>query len=196
MAAPSTPNNIYLNQADGRVAIQWDINAGATSYTVQRSIDGVAYNTVGNPTLNQFLDTTVTLGVLYYYRVASTNASGDSQFSVPISCVPTMGGEMSLGQIQTAARQRADRLNSQFVTTAEVNDYINQSMYELYDLLIGVYEDYFKAPNAIFTSAGNQQIYNLPDGITSFKNDAGGTFVPAPIYKLLGVDLGLNTNAG
>ncbi len=200
MAVPNIPNGFYLNQGDAKVALQWDIAAGATSYAVQRSTDGVNFSTIASPVINQYLDISVTLGQIYYYQVASTNGSGSSPFANAISCVPTMGGEMSLGELQTQCRQRADRLNSQFVTMPEVNTYIMQSMYELYDILIDAYVDMYKAPAAIFYSQNNQQYYPMPNGVLQFYSDTGAVgnpgplFTPAPIYKLLGLDLGLNTS--
>lgn len=192
---PAIPTGFYTGQGDGKVALNWDIIAGATSYSVQRSTDGVTYSTLSNPSLNYYTDTTVTLAQIYYYKVASTNANGTSGYVAAQSVIPTMGGEMSLGELQTRCRQRADRLNSDFVTTPEVNSYIMQSMYELYDLLIDVYEDMFKAPNAIFYSTGgNQQLYPMPNGVLTFKDDNLQDFVPPPSYKLLGLDLGLNTS--
>lgn len=194
MATPAIPTNFYVVQGDAKVALNWDTSAGATSYDIERSADNVTYASIGTAVLNSYLDTTASIGTNYYYKVAGINGSGTGSYTSPQSVVPTMGGEMSLGELQTRCRQRADRLNSQFVTNSEVISYINQSQYELYDLLIDVYEDYFKAPNAIFYSVGNQQIYPMPNGVLTFKTDAGVDFVPAPIYKLLGLDLGLNQN--
>jgi hypothetical protein len=192
---PGIPQNFYTVQGDGKVALAWDISTGTTNYNILRSTDGVNFTTIATPTLNNYLDTSVSLGTLYYYQVSASNASGTSGTTSSQSVIPTMGGEMSLGELQTRCRQRADRLNSQFVTVPEVISYIQQSMYELYDLLIDVYEDYFKAPNAIFYSTGgSKQYYPVPNGVLTFKNDALQDFVPAPIYKLLGLDLGLNTS--
>jgi uncharacterized protein YqcC (DUF446 family) len=66
-------------------------------------------------------------------------------------------------------------------------------MYELYDLLITAYEDYFMAPKIHFVSPGNQSSFPLPDGVISFLDTNGSPIVAPPFYKLLGVDLGLNT---
>lgn len=192
MAIPAMPQNFYSYQGDGKVSLNWDISAGATTYTVQRGVDGVTFSTLSSPAVNNYLDTTGVIGTQYYYRVAATNGSGTSVYTTPQALIPTMGGEMSLAELQTRSRQRADRLNSQFVTDSEVISYINQSQYELYDLLVDVYEDYYKAPNAIFYTTNNTGYYPLPNGVLTFKNDAGQDFVPAPIYKLLGLDLGLN----
>jgi hypothetical protein len=39
---------------------------------------------------------------------------------------------------------------------------------------------------------GSSQNYPMPDGISTFQDAAGNTFTPPPIYKLSGIDLGLN----
>jgi hypothetical protein len=39
---------------------------------------------------------------------------------------------------------------------------------------------------------GNSQSYALPNGINTFQDATGATFTPPPLYKLTGVDLGLN----
>jgi hypothetical protein len=189
------PGNFNVQQGDGKVFLSWNLIAGATSYTIQRSTDGVTYSIIASPAVNKYLDTTAALGTIYYYQVASTNLSGTSGYTSPQSVVPTMGSEMSLGELGTRCRERADRLNSNFVTLPELNSMINQSQYELYDILITQSEDYFKAPVAVFYSVGgNQRLYPMPNGILTFKDDAGNDFVPVPAYKLLGLDLGLNTS--
>jgi hypothetical protein len=72
-------------------------------------------------------------------------------------------------------------------------------MYELYDLLITIDEDYFIATPAQFTTTGvnaNQTyLYPLPDGQSSFVNGITGQagYIAPAFYKLKGVDLGLNT---
>lgn len=188
--------NYSASQGDGKVFLQWDSLAGATSYSVQRSTDGVTYTVLATPATNYYLDSAVTLSTQYFYKVAGVNGSGTGILSSSIALIPTMGGEMSLQELGINARLRADRLNSNFVSLPELNSYINQSLTELYDLLITVYEDYFKAPNAIFYSQGaNKQLYPMPDGVTTFYQADGTTpFVPKPIYKLLGIDMGLNVS--
>jgi hypothetical protein len=78
--------------------------------------------------------------------------------------------------------------NSQFVSYSEWTSYINQSAYELYDLLITCYgNDYYCAPALQFSTDGINNLYPLPNGI----NYNGA---PA-FYKLLGVDLQLSGTA-
>lgn len=95
-----------------------------------------------------------------------------------------MATTMTLSELMVATRQRADMLPSGytasltntdlFVTDPELISYINQSYFELYDLLITVYEDYYVQTPYEFQTDGNQR-YNLP----------------SDFYKLLGVDLAL-----
>lgn len=98
-----------------------------------------------------------------------------------------MATTMTLSELMVAVRQRADMLpaayspslssTAYFVSDPELISYINQSYFELYDLLITVYEDYFvKAPYQFQT-----------DGTTS------QYALPSDFYKLLGVDLGLTS---
>jgi hypothetical protein len=85
---------------------------------------------------------------------------------------------MTLLQLRTATRQRADQVNSTFISDAELTSYIQQSAYELYDILIQKYGDaYFvKSPPATITTDGTNETFALP----------------TDLYKLLGVDLQTN----
>ncbi len=184
MTAPAIPQSFNIQQANGQVYLTWGIVAGAATYDVERSTDGVTYASVGTPSVNSYLDTTATLNTLYYYKVASVSATADtSGYTDPKQAIPTLTGKLSLGQIRLMSQQRADRVNSNFVTMPEWNTYINQSYFELYDLLTTTFEDYYLAPPLSFQTDGNY-MYDLPDGT----NYSGA---PA-FYKLSGVDCGLN----
>lgn len=88
-------------------------------------------------------------------------------------------GVTTLLAIRTTVRQRCDMVNSQFITDAEFNGYINASYYELYDLLVQKYGDnYFVASPFAITTDGVATQYALP----------------ADFYKLLGVDLKLTAS--
>lgn len=193
MAVPTTPTPFYVTTANQQVLAQWGITAGATSYTLQRSADGVTYTTIASPAATSYLDTTVSINTQYYYQVAATNGSGSSNYTVPQSVIPSPTAEFSLAAIRLAAQQRADLVGSNFLTLPEWNQNINQAQYELYDILIGADQEYFMAPRARFNVVANQFIYPLPNGTLSFTGMTGSTFVAAPFYKLLGVDLALNT---
>jgi hypothetical protein len=105
-------------------------------------------------------------------------------------------GTMTLAQLMTLTRQQADQIianyvpttsgnTSLFITDSELISYINQSYYELYDLLIQKYgDDYFVAPPVSFRTDGTSFLYPLPDGTIL-------SGAPA-FYKVLGLDLNLN----
>lgn len=296
MAAPATPQNMFVQAANGQIFVTWDQTTGANSYSVQRSTDNVNFTVVDTPSNPPgYLDTSVTIGTQYWYRVAAVTTSGgkasatltfsgqptssetvtianivftagtsfvigatatitatnltaainasssltnivtaslsgliititavlegeegnglqfsealtnvigtsfsngltpgQSPYTEAASEVPTTAGEMSLGQIRLNAQRECDRQNSNFLTTAEWNFNINNSLFELYDLLIDAYEDYYFAEPAYFTTNGSSSSYPLPNGVLTFQNESGGNFVPPPFYKLCGVDLGVS----
>lgn len=185
MAIPATPTSFFVQTANSQNLISFALATGATSYDIQRSVDGVTYSSIATPATNQYLDTSVSRGTQYWYKAASVNGSGTSPYTIPQSVVPVLTGEMCLSQIRLQAQQRADRVNSQFLTMPEWNININQSLFELYDLLVTTYEDYFLASPVSFQTNGSTYLYPLPDGI--LYNGA------EPFYKLMGVDLALNT---
>jgi hypothetical protein len=188
MAVPSTPTNVVINQGGSTNFLSWDIMATATSYKVQRSTDAITYSVIASGVTNPYYqDSTAVVNTMYYYQVAATNGSGDSAYSSVVQMVPCLPGKRSLYEIRLMAQQRADRVNSNFVTKSEWNSYINQAYYELYDLLITANEDYYIAPRATFTTDGSSA-YDLPTGAATSYSGA-----PA-FYKLYGVDLGLDSS--
>lgn len=189
MAAPSTPANLVVTQANGQVYLEWDLSAGATTYSVQRSTDQLTYSTLATPAVTNYLDTTVALNTQYWYKVAAVSSGGTSIYTVPQDIIPTMTGLESLAALRLQAQYKADMQNSQFVTKAEWNTYINKSYQELYDLLVTTFEDYYLAAPFVFQTTGADS-YTLPNGIIT---DANGTVGPA-FYKLMGVDMGLEAN--
>lgn len=176
MAAPATPINVYVQQGNGQVYLSWDISAGASTYPVLRSTDGVTFAQIAAPAVNNYLDTSVTLNTLYYYQVQASNGTA-SPSSPTQTVIPAATGKLSLGQLRLMSQQRADRVNSNFVTLPEWNTYISQSAFELYDILTTLYEDYYLAEPYQFTTTGSDNTYDLPPDL----------------YKLQGVDLGLST---
>ena len=190
----ASPQSVVLQTGNGQNFLTWSIVSGATGYSVQRSTDGVSWATVGSPTSNNYLDTTVSVGISYFYQVASVSTAGTSPYtpSYPTSIVPCLPGQMNLGYIRYLSQLRSDKLNSKFLTTDEWNSNINQSAFELYDILVTKFgDDYFLAPSIIFTTTGSGN-YPLPDGSLSFLNTATNTTTVAPaLYKLVGVDCGV-----
>lgn len=88
---------------------------------------------------------------------------------------------ITLVQLRTEARQRADMENSNFITDSELNSYINNSVSELHDILIQAYESDYFIKSSTFQTTDNQDTYALSTVIAD--ND---------FYKLRGVDAKLN----
>lgn len=177
---PNVPNNFLVQPGNGLVYLQWDVSVGATSYNVLRSTDSVTYSTISSPTVTVYSDTTAVLGTLYYYQVQAVNANGTSNSSAAQSVTPVNVGIVSLGQVRLSAQQRADMVNSDFVTKQEWNSYINHSYTELYDMLVQTYGDEY------FVSS---------TGITTDGRVSGQYSLPTNCYKLMGVDLGISPNS-
>lgn len=186
MSAPYTPSNIILQTGNGSNLISWNIVAGATGYSVQRSVDGITFSTLGSSTAPFYLDSAATVGIAYYYQVAATNGSGASTYSAsyPISIVPCLPGQINLGYLRYLSQLRADKLNSEYLTMDEWNSNINQSMYELRDIIVTKFgDDYFLAPPLVIPLTG-LTMYPLPDG-SNYSN------APA-LFKLNGVDANIS----
>lgn len=78
----------------------------------------------------------------------------------------------TLLELRNRSRQRADMVNSRFITDAELNYFINASYGELYDLLINARGENYYVSSYNFTTTINQDTYPLP----------------ADFFKLMGVD--------
>ncbi len=198
--SPGQPQQFNVQQGNGKILLSWALSTGATSYDVQRSQDNVTYASLttvsGSPLATSYLDEDVILGTQYWYKVAAVNTDGTSVYTTAKSEVPSPTGEMCLSQIRLAAMQSADRVNSNFVTMPEWNSFINIALFELYDLLITTFEDYSIATPVQFVTDGNTYSYALPNGSNTFLNgfNANETITPEPFYKLMGVDLALQTS--
>lgn len=122
--------------------------------------------------------------------------SGDTIFIVgDLTTAPSPGTATStLLAVRTTIRQRCDMVNSQFITDAEFNGYINASYFELYDLLVEAYgDDYFSAQPAdpyVLTTDGTSEVFGLPNGTSAFLTPKG--FTALAFYKMLAVDLNIS----
>jgi len=199
MPAPIAPSGLTSEQSDGNILLTWTGSLGATSYKIQRSTDGVNFTdlaTVG--IVSQYVDSLPGVGIMYWYQVAAVNLSGTSSYSNIAQMVAAPPSEMSLFELRLRAQQTADRVNSQFVVQSEWNSFLRLAMYELYDILMTSYEDYFADSYIAIQTDGTTSRYPLPDGVSNYKglnyNGVSGTPAPA-FYKLAGMDLNVNTSA-
>lgn len=198
MAIPYQPQNLTAEQSDGNILLTWTGSLGATGYKVYRSTDGVNYTLIDTEGLvSQYVDELPGIGIMYYYQVAATNGDGDSTPSSYAQMVAAPPSEMSLYELRLRSKQSADREKSNFVTVSEWNSFLRLAMYELYDLIVTVYEDLKAGRKVYINTNGTATSYDLPNGVSNFLGDTdpNGTGIPAPaFYKLSGVDLGVNTS--
>ena len=89
-----------------------------------------------------------------------------------------MSNTVTLLQLKTQSRERADMENSDFISDSELTSYINSSYAELYDLLVSRYEDYFTT----------ETTQTVASGASSFT-------LPTDFYKLRGLDLALDNSS-
>lgn len=195
---PYQPQNLTTEQADGNILLTWTGSLGATSYQIQRSLDGVNFTNLATTLSGQYIDAYPGVGITYYYQVAGVSGAGTGTYSTASSIVAAPPGEMSFGELKLRARQTADRVGSDFVGESELSSFGRLAMYELYDLLIGSYEDYnIAAPVFINTALGNTAgQFDMPNGLNYLGGTLGGSSgLPASrLYKISGVDLGVNTS--
>ena len=97
-----------------------------------------------------------------------------------------MSTSKTLLQLRTLAREESDMESTTFISDSEFNSYINQSAFELYDLLVGSYGEEYYATNASFITDGTAEAYALPNG-TNFSG-------ALKFYKLIGVSYQVSTN--
>jgi len=193
MAAPAVPSNLLVQQGNGQVYLSWDLTAGADTYKVYRSTNNITFTLLTTVSINNYLDTAVTVNTQYWYKISALTGVDESSLTGAQTTIPTYSGNDSLLAIRTQAKQRADRVNSNFLTTEEWNNNINQSYFELYDLLKNCYEDWFFAKAYQFVTNGSSNMYPVPDGSSTFLDVDGN--VCKPFYNLLGVDCGLGPNS-
>lgn len=198
MSVPYQPQNLTAEQADGNILLSWIGSLGATGYSIQRSTDGVNFTALATTGIVvQYLDSLPGTGVMYYYQVAGTNGSGTSTYSSIAQMVAAAPSEMSLYELRLRAQQTADRVNSQFVSQSEWNAFLRLAMYELYDIMITSYDDYFSDQTVLIPTNGTVANYPLPDGVSNYLGGSygGASGTPAlAFYKAIGFDLNLNTS--
>ena len=88
-----------------------------------------------------------------------------------------MPAPVTLASVRNQALQRADLVNSAFVTTAEVNQYINNSYAELWDLLAANPESEWNLQEFFFSTGQINQAFGIGTsaGATTFTGTLGGT---------------------
>ncbi len=101
-----------------------------------------------------------------------------------------MYNQISLADLIVRCRQRADMLNTQFCTDAEITSYLTESLGELYDLIIqNAGNEFFLRRAWIEETAPAVAPNSSPNGYM-VRDSQDGTYavLPPDFYRLLGVE--------
>ncbi len=91
--APPAPTRLTATAGNTSVALSWAPSTGATSYNIYRGITPggeSATPIAARVTATRYVNTGLTNGTTYYYRVAAVNAGGTSALSVEASAIPSL----------------------------------------------------------------------------------------------------------
>ncbi|MEV4736892.1 MULTISPECIES: lytic polysaccharide monooxygenase [unclassified Microbacterium] len=81
--APGTPSGVHsMGRTASSVDLMWKGAAGATSYRIERSTDGIAYSAVGTSVSARYLDSGLAAGTTYRYRIVAVSAAGEAASAV------------------------------------------------------------------------------------------------------------------
>ena len=93
---PSTPSGLTAAAGNTRTALSWSAALGAAAYTIQRSTDGVNFTAIGTAIGTSYVDTGLTNGTTYTYKISATNVMGSSTDSGALSVAPTSQTAISI----------------------------------------------------------------------------------------------------
>ncbi|RLG70043.1 MAG: hypothetical protein DRO11_06780, partial [Methanobacteriota archaeon] len=99
---PDTPTGLTATAGDGQITLSWNASTGAERYYIYRKSDST-YPYYAQTTATSYLDTGLTNGITYYYKVSALNADGDeSAASSAVSATPQAvgGGAVPISYLQ------------------------------------------------------------------------------------------------
>lgn len=87
---PAAPGGVSATPADGAVTVSWTPVTGATSYNIYRgtTANGQAASPVGAVAAPPFIDSGLTNGTTYFYKVTAVGAGGEGARSAEVSAAP------------------------------------------------------------------------------------------------------------
>jgi len=92
--APAAPANLTALAGNGQINLSWSAATGATSYNVYRSTTSGAEASppiASGLTGTSYVNSSLTAGTTYYYKVVAVNSVGQSSFSNEAWSIPTSG---------------------------------------------------------------------------------------------------------
>ena len=97
---PATPTGVSATPGNAQATVAWSPVSGAKSYTLYRATSPGAEATYRTGlTGSSFIDTGLTNGATYYYKLTASNSAGTSSLSVEVSANPTAPGGGGSGNV-------------------------------------------------------------------------------------------------
>ncbi|MCU0796550.1 MAG: fibronectin type III domain-containing protein [Akkermansiaceae bacterium] len=84
---PSPPAGLQAYAGNTTATLGWNAAPGAERYIVKRSTDGVNFSSIGTATGHCFVDSGLTPGAVWHYKVSAANSLGESADSTVFSVV-------------------------------------------------------------------------------------------------------------
>ena len=102
-APPGTPTGLTATAGNAQVSLSWSASSGATSYSVYRgTTSGGETLLVSGVTSTSYVNTGLTNGTTYYYKVAAVDSAGTSAESSEVSATPAGPPSTPTGLAATA----------------------------------------------------------------------------------------------
>jgi hypothetical protein len=92
---------------------------------------------------------------------------------------------VTLSNLRTRARDKADMADSNFISDSELDSYINVYGAELYDLLVSRFEDYYTVKTTVTVLNGSDKVA-LPSDFYKLRGvdvNSGGTYTEVPRFN-------------
>jgi fibronectin type 3 domain-containing protein len=102
IALPDMPVGLTATGTNGAVQLSWSAATGAASYNVKRSTTTGTEVTITNVAATSYYDIDVINGQQYFYKVSSTNGTGESANSSEVSATPNLPPAAPTGLAATA----------------------------------------------------------------------------------------------
>ncbi len=131
VAAPPAPASSGASAQDANdIQVTWAASATATTYTVQRSLDGLTnwtpvFTTPDNNTF-AYLDPNLTPHTTYFYQVFATNAGGNSPASPVSSATTPQVAAVTPGTLVVTAVNATTTISLSWGASANADGYIVQ----------------------------------------------------------------------
>jgi hypothetical protein len=88
IALPNVPTGLTATGTNAAVLLNWNVAVGATGYNIKRSTTSGTEVTIDNAGTTSYTDLAVVNGQQYFYKISSTNSTGESANSSEVTATP------------------------------------------------------------------------------------------------------------